>query len=312
MERRDPLHLPVSRRTLLGALVVTPALAVLATACGSSDPAGSDAGTVPPGTGSTPVTEPGTATFDHTTDPDAAVIRLGYEGGFVAPGTAFVNLPNLLVSGDGRAFRPGATTMEFPGPLVGPMGVRTITEAGVQRLLGIADAAGMLAAPPDYTAPQINIADAPDTVLTLVVAGQTYRHQAYALAMDVDASGNPQPESTPARQALADVVQAYGDLDTTLGAAALGAEEIFTPTAYRFQATPMSDADLAGFDPAPALVDWPANAGVTLADAAACGRVDAAAIGTLFTDATQNTFFREAGITYRLAVAVVLPGDAAC
>ena len=158
----------------------------------------------------------------------------------------------------------------------------------------------------------MNIADAPDTVLTLVVDGQTYRHQAYALAIDVDASGNPLPEQTPARQALADVVSAFGDLDTTLGAAALGEETIFEPMAYRFQAEPMAATDLAGFDPAPELVEWPATAGVTLASAAECGRVDAAAIGTLFTDATQNTFFTEAGVTYRLAVAAVLPGDAAC
>jgi hypothetical protein len=310
MERREPLRLPVSRRTLLGALVVTPALAVLAAACGDPDSAPEDTG--PDDTAGTTV--PGTAagSYTHSTEADAAVIRLAYEGGFVAPGTVFVAIPTLLVSGDGRAFRPGATTMEFPGPLVAPMGVRSITEEGVQRLLGIADTAGLLAAPPDYAPVQMNIADAPDTVLTLSVEGQTYRHQAYALALDVDADGNPLPEQTPARQVLADVVIAFGDLDTTLGAAALGEETIFEPAEYRFQATAMTADELAGFDPAPELIEWPAGAGVALSSAAECARVATSAVGTLFTDATQNTFFTDAGVTYRLAVAAVLPGDAVC
>ncbi len=317
MERRQPLHLPVSRRTLLGAIVVTPALAVLAAACGDPDSDDASADTTPgttPGTtpDTTPGSTPGSATYRHSTDADAAVIRLGYEGGFVAPGTIFVNLPTLLVSGDGRAFRPGVTTMEFPGPLVSPMGVRSITEEGVQRLLGIADTAGLLAAPPSYEPVQMNIADAPDTVLILAVDDETYRHQAYALGIDVGPEGTPLPEQTPARQALADVVHAFSDLDTTLGAAALGEEVIFEPTAYRVQATAMTDDELAGFDPAPTLVDWPEAAGVTLASAGECARVEASAVGTLFADATQNTFFREGGVTYRLAVAAVLPGDAAC
>ena len=104
MERRQPLHLPVSRRTLLGAIVVTPALAVLAAACGDPDSDDASADTTPgttPGTtpDTTPGSTPGSATYRHSTDADAAVIRLGYEGGFVAPGTIFVNLPTLLVSG---------------------------------------------------------------------------------------------------------------------------------------------------------------------------------------------------------------------
>ena len=42
------------------------------------------------------------------------------------------------------------------------------------------------------------IADAPDTVVTITVDGQTYTHQAYALGFD--------EETDPARQRLADFV----------------------------------------------------------------------------------------------------------
>ena len=48
------------------------------------------------------------------------------------------------------------------------------------------------------------IADAPDTVVTITVDGTTYRHQAYALGFDT--------ESDPARANLAEFVAAMTDL----------------------------------------------------------------------------------------------------
>ena len=56
--------------------------------------------------------------------------------------------------------------------------------------------------------------------------------------------------------------------------------------------------DLAGFDPAPTKVAWPSTLGVRLADAAQCATVTAEAAGTLFTDATQLTYFTEDGVIY--------------
>ena len=62
----------------------------------------------------------------------------------------------------------------------------------------------------------------------------------------------------------------------------------------------------------PTFVDWPSSAGVTLSSATECATVTAEQIGSLFTDAVQTTYFREAGVTYQLAVATLLPGDAGC
>jgi hypothetical protein len=63
---------------------------------------------------------------------------------------------------------------------------------------------------------------------------------------------------------------------------------------------------------APIIVDWPVGTGVALAAASECARVDAAAVGSLFDEAQRNTYFREAGVVYALAVRGVLPGDPAC
>jgi hypothetical protein len=251
-----------------------------------------------------PTTEAGA--IAHPTDADTAVLRIASEGGFVPVEFVFVNQPTLLVSGDGRAFVPGAVPAIYPGPLVAPMGVRSISEAGIQTLLGLAQQAGLLAPPPDYAA-ELNIADAPDTVVTITTADGTWEHRAYALMM-----GDGPQEATPARQALADFVRAATDLSTTVGEAELGAERLFEPTEYRLRATATDEGKLGGLDPAPTFVDWPASTGFDLATAAECARISAAAVGSLFAEATQLTYFRQGGATYGLAVAAVLPGDDVC
>ena len=40
----------------------------------------------------------------------------------------------LILTGDGKVITPAPITMEYPGPLVAPMNVRTITPAGLQAL----------------------------------------------------------------------------------------------------------------------------------------------------------------------------------
>lgn len=297
---------PISRRTLLVSLIAAPALAAVVAACG--DPDHEPAGTVPD---SGPDSTDAPATIAHPTGAADVVIGYGFEGGFVAPGTMFVHLPTVLVSGDGKVYTPGVTTMEYPGPLVAPIAVRTITEAGIQTLLAAADEAGLLAPPPDYTA-ETNVADAPDTVVTIHAGGQTYRHSAYALGFGTDAQGNPTPESTPARAALQGFTLLLGDLQTAVGADQLGPEAVFEPSEYRLRAEPTNEADLSGMDTPPTIVDWPAATGLDLATAAECARLTAQAAGSVFTDADSNTYFRQGDALYRISVGAVLPGDGAC
>jgi hypothetical protein len=291
----------ISRRTLLLAAAAVPALATILAACGDPDVEPSDTAQSPDTTAS------GSQRIEHPTGASDAVVRITYEGGFVPVGMAFVNTPALVVSGDGKAYVPGVMTMQFPGPLVTPMAVRTITEDGIQTLLQRAGEAGLLAAPPEYPRNDM-IADAADTVLTIRAGGETYVHRAYALSMN----GPDAPETDPARKALADFVAAATDLTATVGAAELGPESILEPEEYRFQAMPTTEADLAGIEPAPTITDWPASTGIDLTAAAACTRTAAAVVGPIFMAADQITVFRQGDALFSLAVAPVLPGDDPC
>lgn len=300
----------MNRRSFLSAVAVAPFLAALA-ACG--DPDGSAVGTDPtiaatvPVT--TPVTTPVTAAPDaiaHPTGADDVVLKLSYEGGFVAPGFAFVNTPTALVSGDGRIFTQGAVPAIYPGPLLPAVLVRTADETAVQALLAIVRDAGLLATPPEY--PDLhNIADAPNTVLTISAGGGTFVHSAYALGM----GGGDVGAETGARKNLLDAVTKLTDALANPATTGSG-DQPWVPAAYRLMATPVEPSQLGSQDPAPTVVDWPATAGVALVDAATCARVDAANVGTLFIDAKQNTYFNDGGVTYQVAVAGVLPGDPAC
>ena len=307
----------MDRRTFLAAAFGTPALAALVIACGddSTTPLRPrNTGDSVPGADGSTTSSPSTSLapsvpgIPHPTGADDVVLRFGYEGGFVAPDTLFDRTPALLISGDGRVFSSGVVPAVFPGPLVQVMDVRSISEQGMQAVLSAAVAADLLRTPPSYDLPSgVGIADAADTVVTFAAKGAVFEHRAYAL--DVTASDGV-AETSP-RSVLTKFVAKLGDLPAMVGAGQLGAEAAFAPAAYRVRAT--ADQSQPSTDqPAPTLVAWPTEVGVALKDATGCVRVDATKVADLFAKANQLTYFTEAGITYRLAVAPVLPGDPAC
>ena len=286
----------MNRRIFLLWSVTIAALA----ACG--DPSGVSVATDPTTPQTSPATTPSTvpATIAHPTGPDEAVLELQYQGGLMAPGGDFASVPYLVVSGDGRIFTPAPASAPAPGPLMENILVRQSNEAGLQKLLGIVARAGLLATPPEYP-DRHNVADAPNTVLTINASGGTFVHSAYGLGI-----GDPE---TGARKTLFDAVTALSNLD--VGASNIDVGASFVPTAYRVQAR-VIDPQWTGQELAPMIVDWPVGTGVALATATECARIDAAAVGSLFDEAQQNTFFREAGVVYQLSVRGVLPGDPAC
>ena len=323
----------LSRRALLSAVVVAPCLTAVLAACGDTtkgaganpptptDPPTTNSptttattattattgSTAPTVTTTIAVTAPGGSAaapvgIGHPTGAGDVVLRLGYVGGFVRTGYAFTSVPTTLISGDGRLFSPGVTTAIFPGPLLSALSVRTITESGIQTILAAADKAGLLAVPPDYHA-DVPVADVPDTKLELDAKGGRFVHQANAL-------GYADPAESKSRQTLIDFCDSLGDLGALVGAKNLGEEKPFVPVSYRFQATPLTVEDLAGYtDPKPTEVPWPSGLGVALADASVCARVSAAKLGNLFADANQLTFFTEGGTTFMVAAVGELPGD---
>lgn len=276
----------LNRRTFLAAAIAVPSLAAILAACGSDKKAS--------GSG-----------IQHADSKDDVVVRIGYEGGFTPPSYQFIRIPTLLITGDGRVISQGAQIEIYPGPLLPTLQERSINEAGIQKVLAFADASKLLQPVPSYEAP-MNIADAPDTVVTITVNAQTYEHRAYALGIDT-------PETSPARVALAAFVEAMGDITKIAGAENLGTDKVLVADSYRIQARSMTVEDLAGYEapeqPSPQIVAWPSGTGVTLASATKCAEVSASKVDAVLKAATQLTFFSEDGTTYQVAAVAKLAGD---
>ena len=142
----------------------------------------------------------------------------------------------------------------------------------------------------------------------ITVDGTTYRHEAYALGLE------PEGETDPARQALAEFVAAVSNLPATVGDAELGPEEPYTSEQFLIQAYPIDRRAIGGDGIEPTFVPWPADAPVRLVDAAGCAAVPAAEFGPLFADATTMTFFTEPNqmdgseVTYSVTPVQQLPG----
>lgn len=280
----------------MASVLLAVALAAGVAACGSD---GADQGSP-----DVDDTLPGVADgYDHPRGEGDVVIEYAQVGGFVPMDVAFQETPIVLVSGDGRVFTPGIVPAIFPGPLVLPIQVQTISDAGIQALLAAADEAGLLA-DVEYEVP-MQIADASTARLTISVDGQTWVHEAYALGLSPDGTG---AESSPERQALADFVAALVDLPTTAGADTLGEHELFEPVEYGIRSLPAGDPAAAGGDIEPTVEPWPADGSVRLADASDCAVVPASEVGELFQTATSLTWFDDAGITYQVFVKPILPG----
>ncbi len=281
-------------------------LAFTLAACGddSTDDGALDTVPAPSGTTNPPTTTPPSTSspeapsgIEHPVGADEVVLEISYEGGFVPVEVAFQNLPTVLVTGDGRLIVQGPQIAIYPGPLLPNMQVRTITDEGIQQLLGLAADHGLLTQR-EYDNPT-NIADAPDTVVTIAANGETYEHRAYALSLE--------QEDDELRRMLADFVdEVTGDWMLSDNPE-LGPEQPLEADSYLVRSIPVDD--LSGYEIEPTVLDWPSDLPV-LADATECLAIPAVEVGDLFADANQLTFFTSDDVTYQLAVKPQLPGDA--
>ena len=302
------------RRPALGLAIVG---ALVLAACGDDDSGTSE--TLPPVTVGTaaeptvPGTEPGDSTvpsgeYTYPTGSEDVVVEYAEVGGFTTQAFAFQNPPSVLISGDGLVYGGGATIAVFPGPLVPPVFVRTITPAGIETVLAGADQAGLLA-DVDYDSEAAEfVADAPTATVTIAANGERWIHEAYALGVGGGPGGT---DDTPEREALQGFLVELGDLEALVGADQLGEERSFEPTEYLILAVPLDDPTGRGIEGQdPTIVEWPADASVRLADVAECAAISADEVGDLFAAADQLTFFDDGGVVYEVIPKPVLPGVA--
>lgn len=271
---------------------IVPLLAASALVLGAC---GDDA--VDPGSGGSTVPPPPTTTepsdserYEHPDGADDVVVSVEFVGGFMPLEAVFRQLPNLVATGDGRVFVPGPQIAIYPGPLLPNVQVGEIGEEGLQELLRLADDHGLLAERV-YESPT-DIADAPDTVVTVRVGDETFVHRAYALGLG-------ESESDEARAQLAAFVVAAS------AATVVDTVEL-VPEEFRVRAFAVDD--LTGFELEPTVIEWPVDE-VDLSAAGGCVIIDAIDVGELFAAADQLTFFEQGGATYQLAAVPVFPGS---
>ena len=308
-------------RTALPSILVVLILSLSACAStgGSSD--GSDGGGGGGGGSGSPGESEGGASggIPHPSGTDL-VLSVTSEGGFVPVEFAVTQLPTFVLLGDGRVITQGAMTLEFPGPLVPPLQVRTLTEDGIQRVLeGVIDT-GLFNEDIELRGAANMVADAADTVFTVHAGDREVRVAVYGLGTllpDMPTQGID-PAEVEAHGTLQRLVDQLSLIDQTLPADAFADDgwQPFTADAYRIyvrDATGEPEGDL------PAQVrEWPTDDDpATMGEEEAlfgngtrCAVVDGEVWAAELAEATQNTRWTTDGETgYAIAARPILPHE---
>lgn len=241
--------------------------------------------------------------YRYPTGAGDTVVRLDVLGGVQPEGADFLALPTVLIAGDGSVYTPASVVTPYPGPLVPQLSVRTLTPAGMDAVLGVADANGLLA---ESDSPEDSIAPSDVEVLRIELNAQggSFVHQ--ATLVDTETSNDPRAV------ALGQFVGVLQQLESVAGPGQLGLSQAFVPEEYRLRAVPVDPGTLERNGVAPTVVPWPADAGIALADAAQCATVDADDVRVTLEAADQMTLFLDGAQTYQLFVAPQLPVDGDC
>lgn len=237
------------------------------------------------------------------------VIRIGYEGGFVMPGTDITRFPIVAVTADGTVYALGAQIEIWPSPLLPPVFVSHITPDQVAALLAQAAEAGLTPeAPVAY--PAIDVADAPDLVFEIAGPGGTHTTAFGAWGLDQPSLGDAEIAARSAAQGFLDAVIAASLADP--------APAPFVPAAVAIVSMPYYS------DPDPEMpqepVTWPigvslATGGSPLFADSPDGRCiviegeDAVAAWPLFEAANVLTPFTSEAGDRQLQVRPLIPGE---
>ena len=251
-------------------------------------------------------------------DRDIPVFRLGWDGGFVTPEMLLGRMPIVTVYADGRVVTNGPVLAIYPGRLMPNLQERTLSKAGLERLIELAREMDLLTTV-HYDFP--GIADAADTVLDIQLDGNTYRVSAYALGdTAVDTVAPDLDQATIDGRAD---LRAFVDALTGIPAADFIDEEhpfaIKSLQIYAGKAVIVPNSELPGEQPA---IDWPLADLATAGDKVDNGVLDVrcqvvqgadlAEILPILQAANSLSTFRSEGELYSFIVVPLLPGDPGC
>lgn len=245
------------------------------------------------------------------TPPEGAAFLLRAETEQAVPPLArFGERPALVITLDGRVLTSGAVPAIFPGPLVGPIVQRQLTQAGWTRIVEGARTSGLLT-----DGPPIGDLAQGETVLLLQIVADGRLHVVTGSNRAAGCLSDP-CQGPPGTLAA---FQGYVGrlMDLTWLATDVGAEAPYLPVGYGVVVGPVPDDQGLAKPP----IDWPFGEGFDafgepFADGSGfrCGAVtgdDAATLRAALEEATQTTPWRDPrdGSLHGLTVRPLLPGD---
>ena len=264
-------------------------------------------------------TDPGSASIDHPLGRGDLVIRVELVGGFIGPSALVTRYPIVSIYGDGTAIAEGPVPMIYPGPALPNLQAAHVSEAGLQGLLGLAVADGLLG--PDASYNGMGVADAATTAFTVVANGVRHRITAYALSEAANDAGLD-AATAAARAGLRAFAAAVTDLRGTLGSSAVGGDTPYVYTGVALYVAPGAPAS-GDSTLVETPIAWPfamslatfGEPAVGSLGATRCGVVTGSDLDTLrplLARANQLTGWTSAGATYTITPRLLLPDETRC
>ena len=255
--------------------------------------------------------------IDHSTDGHDVLVRVAYEGGFVALEWTYRSLPSFSLFGDGTLVLPGAQIELYPGPALPAISTRTMTEEGIQATLK--EVFALIQGVPDEMLDMgsVGMADVPTTVITVHAGDVDRTIKAYGLSELTERPERMSEEEFRARGQLQELVTKLGGLETWLPDGSLGTETIYEGSGARLFVGEYQKVDLPQ-DP----MRWPLGANLgrfgemaTGSDTYRCGVVEGADWATVrgaASQANELTPWTEAGTRFSILFRPLLPDENGC
>lgn len=248
------------KRELPGLLAMLVFLAACA-APGGASPAASD-GAASPGT-SPGASGGGGDGIGHPTGSDPILV-VESAGGFMPVEFMATQTPAFVLLGDGRVIMLGPQTLEFPGPALPPLIERTLTEEGIQELLGAIEATNLFISDLELTGAQDVVADAANTIFSLDAAGRQVTVSVYGLGTltpDMDPPPGMSSSELEAHRILTELNDALMTIDTWLPASAWESEgwQPYEPEALRLYVRDATGEPIEGGDVPEQVREWPTD-----------------------------------------------------
>lgn len=217
-----------------------------------------------------------------------SILVVRSEGGFVPAYFDVRQPPRASLMSDGRLYRPGAMTMEYPGPALVPITVARLGRSERAAVDRLAHAAGLHRRDRDLGRPPT--ADVPDLVITY--RGVTTRIASYGVGEEL----LPRAQ----RDARLAVARLLSRVDGFGGA-------VVPPTAVVAAIREATSGD-AGDGITPGVLTWQWR---PLAETSCVVIAEPAAVDAL-SGARETTQYRSEGRLWRVFARPMVPGDAGC